>query len=251
MKKTNKIMSTNIDDQLLYAAKIGDILTIKTLIHKHTIDINKYYNGYTILMIAAIYKQLQTVKELVKLGANIHLKNELDEPLLIQLEDPDLELVEFLVDSGIDINDRSEQEETALMLSTKLEYTKLLIKLGAQVNACDIFGNTAVFNAYDCEKYDIVLYLFEHGANINETYYPGDTITMMAVRDGNIDLVKQLLNFKPDLTIRNIEDDTALTLTYVHQHVEIMYCLVDAGADKNELGRYGYIINMLNENNLL
>ncbi len=74
-------------------------------------------------------------------------------------------LLELALENGGDPNARSREEsKRPLMTHTELDDIKLLIKHGADVNAVDAVGRSALF--YHTDK-DILSYLIKHGADVN------------------------------------------------------------------------------------
>ena len=80
----------------------------------------------------------------------------------------DLFAVEQAVDFGIDVNSRDRYGDTALIKAGNgtTEMLKLLIELGASVNAIDCREATALMYASEAGNVNNVKFLLEHGARI-------------------------------------------------------------------------------------
>ena len=112
----------------------------------------------------------------------------------------DDKLLEFLIDNGADVNDKTNPSPiegyTALMLAAQTGNTNLLTKLiakGLSVTAKDNRGWTALMYATLAEKVAAMKILVEHAADVNvvdnET---GKTALCMAIEKANCDAVRLL-----------------------------------------------------------
>ncbi|NBO72605.1 ankyrin repeat domain-containing protein, partial [bacterium] len=112
--------------------------------------------------------------------SNNSSKNKLNEQLLEAVtswEQDDWDMIEDLIKDGADVNAKDKNGATALMLATKnlfVAVIRKLCELGADVNIKDKNGNTAMmqvcFNKKLPESYlkeDIVSLLCEYKADVN------------------------------------------------------------------------------------
>ena len=88
--------------------------------------------------------------ELIKGGANINVRNDNGQSLLMVTNEPDV--MKALIDAGIDVNIKDDSGMTALINLGGMRYVHnpecvdLLIKAGANVNEKDDFGRTALMH---------------------------------------------------------------------------------------------------------
>ena len=68
-------------------------------------------------------------------------------------------------------------------VSNKLEVVKLLISLGADINATSDTGNTPVLYACKLMNVDVVKYLILHGADVRKPDNDGETCLMIAIHN--------------------------------------------------------------------
>ena len=125
-----------------------------------------------------------------------------------------LKKIKYLVYLGADVNAKDEDGRTALMLALKngqLDAVKYLIKQGANLEAKDKDGKTALMKAAASGKLDVVKYLAENGADLEakEDWY-GMTALMKAAASGKLDVVKCLAECGADLEVKDKDGDMAL-----------------------------------------
>jgi uncharacterized protein len=199
-------------------------------------------SGSTPLMSASAIGSLEIVKFLVENGANIDFVSEYggcalssalinfhveifdylyplyspelrrwsqEESLLMSISEKNIELMQFLVEVGTDIDAQSEESSqwTALMLaveSRNIEIVKALLDLGANPNIQDENGRTALMLASkyrnDVEKGEkaievqlgLIRVLADAGANLSMKDYSGDSGLDLARRYGSTEIVADL-----------------------------------------------------------
>jgi len=124
---------------------------------------------------------------------------------------------------------------TPLMLATeygKENIVELLIKHGAQIDSTDRNGNTALINA---TKYPngiaIVNRLLRIGANVNASNCDGVTPLMVGVKSGSEEMVRTILDNRPNLEARANDGDTALLIAAREGFKPIVLLLLEDGAE--------------------
>jgi len=109
-------------------------------------------NGETAIMLAAVNKNIELLKFLVKKTANINAQNnEGYTALMFVSSQGDVEFAEFLIAKGAEMNTQNNNGETALMLSVlhaHIGMTKMLIEKGADVHVRNKKGNRAIEYAF-------------------------------------------------------------------------------------------------------
>jgi ankyrin repeat protein len=127
---------------LATAAQRGDLEFLKAILNKGANVNSTDGRGWTPLQWAASHRQKEAVKLLKEHGATMTL------PLAAMFGDT--EEIQRLVESGADLNARDEQGATALMRAAgnaSLDVVKLLLEKGAEVNATSKYGRTALLSA--------------------------------------------------------------------------------------------------------
>ena len=134
---------------------------------------------------------------------------------------------------------------TALILASmasrdNLEIIKYLVKKGANVNAKDDDGSTALIEACGFGDLEIIKYLVKKGANVNAKDDDNFTVLMMAAKglscgplDDNLETVKFLVKKGANVNAKDGDGVTVLMMASSNCHLEIIKFLVKKGADVN------------------
>jgi ankyrin repeat protein len=115
-----------------------------------------------------------------------------------------------LLDNGANANAKDYYGGTALMSAAvmgDLEICKLLINHGADVNAQDKYGFTALWDAITYDNLEISKLLINHGADVNAKDNDGRTALMHAAFD-DLEICKLLINHGADV---NAKDNVGYT----------------------------------------
>ncbi len=126
------------------------------------------------------------------------------------------EVVQEILKAHPDVNARSEEGQTALMLGVSLQNdevmegldrgrtVQLLLQAGAEVDARSRSGDTALIKAFDANAARL---LVEAGADVNAQNNDGETALMWGVYP---EMIRLLLRAGADPTLRNKMEETAL-----------------------------------------
>ncbi|WP_167496567.1 ankyrin repeat domain-containing protein [Desulfopila sp. IMCC35006] len=205
------------------------------------------------LLEAAARGDLTGVKNLLDQGADVNVKNKDGiTALMLASADGYKDIVELLLTQGADVNGLNNNGETALDLTSYTEIKVLLRKYdqsatpdflcyaarvgdihavetylarGVDINARETEGLTALIEASQEGKKDVVALLLEKGADINTRTEYGLTALMAASRNGHSDVVKLLLAKRADVNIKNTYGDSALSIASKMSHRDIVELL--------------------------
>lgn len=115
-----------------------------------------------------------------------------------------------------------------------LRSAKLLIANGANVNEHDIRDHqTAVHVAASIECEETLEFLYAQGADFNAQSRSGNTPLMMAAHNGNLKIVKLLIELGADVNVRNNKGKTAMNFAMTKWHEKITIYLLQNGAEPN------------------
>lgn len=225
---------------LHFAARYGNDAIVALLI-QYGAEINATDDmraGATPLLLAVQNSHAAIVKRLIKQKANVNLSlrdedSENFAPIHAAIGQGDYEITKILVSAGANVNAKSKQFGTPLMLAATLGYSKLvnlLLSSGADVNLTDRNGATALHYACFNGHIDIAKKLINKGADINKRTYDNETPLFLASFNGHANVVKLLLSAGADVNIKSKHGLTALDAAMLKQHIEIAYLLQSKGA---------------------
>ena len=170
-------------------------------------------------------------------------------------------IISYIKDKG-DVNIKNRDGMTILMIAvhnSHIEIVKRLIKIKkyfvfpqTNINARTkeyrpksekyldlVYGWTSLMIATQNGDIEIVRLLLNARADVNarsEEYTNlsyGETALMIAASDGNRDITKLLINFGANVNLKDSAGITALINATVYNHAEIVKLLIDDGADVN------------------
>ncbi|XP_048249327.1 poly [ADP-ribose] polymerase tankyrase-1-like isoform X1 [Haliotis rufescens] len=227
---------TDIDYQLLEAAKAGDMEMVKKLVatNPHAVNCRDVDGRHsTPLHFAAGYNRVSVVEYLLQQGADVHAK---DKGGLVPLHNA--------------------------CSYGHFEVTELLIKHGACVNVADLWKFTPLHEAASKGKFEICKLLLKHGADPNKKnrdgHTPldlvkegdqdvadllrGDAALLEAAKKGNLARVQKLAS-QENINCRDTQgrNSTPLHLAAGYNNVEVAEFLLENGADVNAQDKGGLI----------
>jgi len=104
------------------------------------------------------------------------------------------------------------------------------LKAGADVNARDKNGRTALMDAVAADQVDAMRVLIAHGANLNAAAHNGQTPLIEAAAGGHLDAARLLVSSGADLNIISRGYGSALKAAERAGHNDIAAMLLKAGA---------------------
>jgi ankyrin repeat protein len=103
------------------------------------------------------------------------------------------------------------------------------------INEKDREKDTAIMKACrDCNAVNVVAFLLENGANINDRDTIDQTPLIIAAFNGCKDIVKMLLDAGADIGHRNDQGENALISAAQEGNIDVVKVLLEAGADVNQ-----------------
>nr|XP_018906405.1 PREDICTED: kinase D-interacting substrate of 220 kDa-like isoform X3 [Bemisia tabaci] len=148
----------------------------------------------------------------------------------------------FIESKSVNVNDRDENEATALHYAAstgKSAFVRELISHGADVNAADNDNWTPLHCAAKEGYKDIVTELLEHGAKVDDRDMGGWTPLMWASYKGHYDTVVILLERNADVNAHGNYHISSLLWAAGRGHTDIAKLLLKRGAKVNVGDKYG------------
>jgi ankyrin repeat protein len=155
-------------------------------------------------------------------------------PLADAAEQRDQAGVRTLLKTGADVNAAQVDGTTAVHWAAHHDDTEtltLLVRARANVNAVNRYGVPPLALASTNGSAAAVTLLLEAGADANATMKGGETVLMLAARSGNALAVKALLARGAKVEARERRGQTALMWAAAEGHTAVVRALVEAGAD--------------------
>lgn len=241
------------------AARYGSFEAVEYLI-KHGADpLARDGDGNTPLMAASCGGNLKLVKYLLEeKNSDIHAKNLSGwTPLYWAVLDAHIEIIQYYLASGADVNVRTRDKETVLMLAVgrsfasddeSIAIARILIEAGAELNAQDKSGNSVLIHAIKRDNPTVMDFLLESGASCSLFDRKGNTPLLRVLQNFNASsryhsdysnsqhasaedvlatLVRSLVSHRVDVNAGNREGITALMLA----GLSVMRYLVSYGAN--------------------
>lgn len=256
---------------LLQAASEGDFKEVKRLL-KSGLDANSALpDGTTALMKAVEGEHANVISELLKCGANVN-QQRVDHisSLLLACLVGNEGIVKVLVANGANINESyalaSAQGEvgnnTVLIVAAQrasLSMCKLLVKLGANVNAVSGVGYSPLMASLaNGISEDIALYFLQQGANPDPDveskveFSTSTTPLVLAASNGFSRVVKELVQRKAAIDKADGDGKTALKMAALGGHEVVVNFLIKAGAHVDAMDNEGWtaLMNVAGKGNL-
>ena len=125
------------------------------------------------------------------------------------------------------------------------DFAKMLIDAGADVNAMDEYGYTALICAAKDGHTEIVQLLIDAGADVNVRNNIGCTALMLVAENGQTEIAPLLIAAHADVNVRNNIGLTALMSAGIRGYTEIARLLIAANADVDARDRNGLTALMM------
>ena len=221
---------------LHWAVRLDDIETADLLIAAGAKVSTANREGVLPLQLAALNGNATMIDKLLKAGANANapLTKFGDSALMIASRTGKIDAVRTLLDNGAQVNAKETWGgTTALMWAVSeghLDTAKLLIERGADVSARSYFVPSATGRGFEGAS------PVAPGPNQAPEEYASGWLTplMFAAREGQMEIVRNLVAGGAELDARAGDGKDALGLAIFNGHYEVASFLIDSGANVNQ-----------------
>lgn len=169
-------------------------------------------------------------------------------PLMKAVQNNKLEVAQYLLDQGADIEAKDMMSRTALMLAVidnRIEAVELLLNNGADQNTRCIH-KFSIFTRCVKEKHlELMKMLVARGVDVNERDGDKDTALITAARDGHLDIATGLIQAGADIQAVNYRGRSALIDASLRGHIPCIQLLMSHGADIHRQDSEGFTAFML------
>ncbi len=232
--------------EFFQAVKTGDLNQVRSLLEAEpSLLESKDKDGNTPLIKACQTMNVDIAEYLIDKGADVNAKGALGITPLIAIrkrKDEPYDLIQHLIKMGADVNAKfypGVGDYTVLHTALgNVKITKLLIDNGADVNAKNLMG-TPLQRAISNKNVEIAELLVESGAKLQEFSF-GNTELHLAAIKGRADHVPLLVKYGTDVDVQNEIGRTPLYYASMHGHRKTVEALIAAGADKNYIVEENY-----------
>jgi len=155
-------------------------------------------------------------------------------PLVDAAKNAGKDALRALIQQGANVNAAEADGTTALHWASyrdDVDSADLLIRAGAKVNAANDLGVTPLWTASLNGSAAMVGRLLEAGANPNAALLAGETPVMVAARSGYPVVVEHLIAKGANVNATGARNQTALMWAVAQQHPDVVKMLLAHGAD--------------------
>ncbi|XP_041090994.1 ankyrin repeat and protein kinase domain-containing protein 1 [Polyodon spathula] len=229
---------------LHYALATGDTEIVKEVLSFGSKVDSQSVNGYTPLIIAALYKYLDLCSLLIEHKANVNLSDE-DKwtPLHFAAQNGDDRIVRLLLDNDADVNAKERDGWTPLHLATQNGHENVVRVLLPRQAAIDLQENenrTALHIAAAFGHINILKLLLSQGADLNKKQKGCQTALHLASEKGHFRVARLLVKSGADLNSMDSNHYTVLHMAALKGYNGICRHLLKHSANPNLTTMHGW-----------
>ncbi len=226
----------NAEAHFRHAALTNNRGTLLGFLRGGKIDINaETWSGHNALMDAAEAGSLDALNILIEAKANLNAQEKEHGWTAVMnavvSKKDDTKALKILIDAGADLDLKTKDGKTALMIAArrgKIDALKMLIAAKAGLNHQDNDGRTAIMNALIHAHSEAFKLLIEAGADLNLQELKGNTALVIATDYGDEEALKMLIDASADVTIKNNAGKTPAQIAHEKRYTSFVELLQQA-----------------------
>lgn len=257
-------LNKNKDNLLHYSCRLGKLNMIRKILSKNYFNLNeKNFDGDSALTLVCDRGYHECARILLEyndtnlnnnnsntpstssncnIGLNLNIENnKFKTPLILasELLSPyDLDMCKLLVQHGANISYQTKNFNNILLSASKFgnyELIRYIIESDRNIiNLKFNDGASALMRACYYNYIDIVNYLIENRANIEDKNNRHETPLYIASYRGHYDIAKLLINYGANVNCEDIDGDTPLTVACYEYKTDIIYLLLAHNSNVNK-----------------
>ena len=191
------------------------------------------------LITAAGQGDIETVRQLLAQGANVHARDETGKTALIAAAyRNDLAIADVLIQAGADVNVQDNTQQSAYLITTADGYLELLqrtLQAGANVHSTDSYNGTGLIRAADRGHVEIIQELLKTDIQLDHINNLGWTALLEAIILGDggprhTEVVRLLIEAGADVNLADSNGVTPLAHARQRGFAQMIEILQNAGA---------------------
>lgn len=220
---------------LTMAASLGYQEGVKQLL-RNGADVNlAVFRGWTALHWAAKNGHEVVLPLLIEHGADVNASGNSWTPILVAAENGHERVIRFLADNKADVNAEDYHGRRVLHWSGMHGHTSiirlLVLERGANIDAVDRWGRTALIWAIENKQHPATLTLLSIGADPNLKTRDGSNALHVAIFMRQAKIVEELLERGASIHVATRDGFIPLHIAALAGHEAIIRLLLDRGAD--------------------
>ena len=202
---------------LMFAVKSGQREVVEYLL-KNEAKVDYLNNkGISPLHLAVRKNSLLLARLILGYGADLNITDPYNQTVLFDaVVENNVDMADFLVFTGININHQNREGKTPLMVctynSSRQEVFSRLLQLGARIDIVDENGQDVLMHAINNENGAMMDILLKAGANINHCDNRGNDALMTCAEKGNREGLRVLISRGANIFRENKEGQSALDI---------------------------------------
>ncbi|EAX99797.1 hypothetical protein TVAG_175660 [Trichomonas vaginalis G3] len=198
---------------------------------------NEDFEGRTPLLNSAMEDDINNVKCLLEIGANVNAFDHFHKtPLIFSIKNGNYQMFKLFLNARAEMDLPGYHQKTPLFYAAKrmnLDMMQDLVDGGADVNHLSSRNSTPIFKAAEQDFEDGIKYLLEKGAKIDIEMNDKTTLLMAACKGKSIYLITYCVEHGLNVNAMNKSGNTPLIYSLKQNSLSDVQYLLNYGADPN------------------